>query len=187
FAAAARAAAASQLADDSRGFCDARRGRKAMVRQHKQDILLAEERRSSAEDAERGRAGQDTIETFLSSSVTAKRNDIFVQVQEERASMLAAREAEVERCDLFRKEMLGVQHEVDEEAKRVAASLREWREEQEQQIKAEVSFAVSSLAEEKARAADREALLREMLLTERDKEDRLLEAWLLRQEREGCA
>lgn len=52
--------------------------------------------------------------------------------------MLAAREAEVERCDLFRKEMLGVQHEVDEEAKRVAASLRDWREEQEQQIKAEV-------------------------------------------------
>lgn len=40
FAAAARAAAASQLADNSRGFCDARRGRKAMVRQHKQDILL---------------------------------------------------------------------------------------------------------------------------------------------------
>ncbi|CAM9328736.1 unnamed protein product, partial [Ectocarpus sp. 8 AP-2014] len=187
FAAAARAAAASQLADDSRGFCDARRGRKAMVRQHKQDILLAEERRSSAEDAERGRAGQDTIETFLSSSVTANRNGIFAQVQEERTSMLAAREAEVERCDLFRKEMLGVQHEVDEEAKRVAASLREWREEQEQQIKAEVSFAASCLAEEKARAADREALLREMLLTERDKEDRLLEAWLLRQEREGCA
>ncbi|CAM9282717.1 unnamed protein product [Ectocarpus sp. 12 AP-2014] len=187
FAAAARAAAASQLTDDSRGFCDARRGRKAVVRQHKQDILLAEERRSSAEDAERSRAGQDTIETFLSSSVTAKRNGIFVQVQEERASMLAAREAEVERCDLFRKEMMGVQREVDEEAKRVAASLREWREEQEQQIKAEVSFAVSSLAEEKARAADREALLREMLLTERDKEDSLLEAWLLRQEREGCA
>lgn len=38
--------------------------------------------------------------------------------------------------------------------------------------KSQVSFAVSSLAEEKARAADREALLREMLLTERDKEDR---------------
>ncbi|CAB1117471.1 unnamed protein product [Ectocarpus sp. CCAP 1310/34] len=187
FAAAARAAAASQLAEDSRGFCNARRGRKAMVRQHKQDILLAEERRSSAEDAERSRAGQNTIETFLSSSVTAKRNGIFAQVQEERASMLAAREAEVERCDLFRNEMMGVQHEVDEEAKRVAASLREWREEQEQQIKAEVSFAISSFAEEKARAADREALLREMLLTERDKEDRLLEAWLLRQEREGCA
>ncbi|CAM9391209.1 unnamed protein product [Ectocarpus fasciculatus] len=82
--------------------------------------------------------------------------------------------------------MMGVQHEVDEEAKRVAASLREWREEQEQQIKAEASFAVSSLAEEKARAADREALFREMLLTERDKEDRLLAAWLLLQEREGC-
>ncbi|CAM9867054.1 unnamed protein product, partial [Ectocarpus sp. 13 AM-2016] len=144
-------------------------------------------RRSSAEDAERSRAGQDTIETSLSSSVTAKRNDVFVQVQEERASMLAAREAEVERCYLFRKEMMGVQRDVDEEAQRVAASLREWREEQEQQIKAEVSFAVSSLAEEKARAADREALLREMLLTERDKEDRLLEAWLLHQEREGCA
>ncbi|CAM9885497.1 unnamed protein product [Ectocarpus sp. 4 AP-2014] len=187
FAAAAREAAASQLADDSRGFCDARRGRKAMVRQHKQDILLAEERRSSAEDAERSRARQDTIETFLNSSGTAKRNGIFAQVQEERASMLAAREAQVERCDLFRKETMGVQHEVDEEAKRVAASLREWRDEQEQQIKAEVSSAVSSLAEEKARAADREALLREMLLTERDKEDRLLQAWLLRQEREGCA
>lgn len=36
----------------------------------------------------------------------------------------------------------------------------------------QVTSAVSSFKEEKARADDREALLHEMLLTERDKEDR---------------
>lgn len=35
-----------------------------------------------------------------------------------------------------------------------------------------MSFATSSLKEERARAADREALLKEMLLTERDREER---------------
>lgn len=40
FAAAARAAAASQRAEDSRGLCDIRRDRKKVVRQCKRDLLL---------------------------------------------------------------------------------------------------------------------------------------------------
>ena len=40
FAAAARAAAASQRTEDSRGLCDIRRDRKKVVRQHERDLLL---------------------------------------------------------------------------------------------------------------------------------------------------
>lgn len=52
--------------------------------------------------------------------------------------MLAAREAEVDLCEVIRTEMVGLQHELDKETERVAASLRKRREEEDEQIKAEV-------------------------------------------------
>lgn len=52
--------------------------------------------------------------------------------------MLAAREAEVDLCALIRSEMTGLQHELDRETERVAISLRKHREEEDEQIKAEV-------------------------------------------------
>ncbi|CAM9218663.1 unnamed protein product, partial [Hapterophycus canaliculatus] len=185
FAAAARAAAASQLCDDCRGLCKLRRDRRATVRDHKRDLLLVEERRASTEDAERIRIAQDTVERLLGTSAAAKRDEMHAGLQEERTRALAAREAEVDRCGLFREEMEGLQHELDRETERLATSLRERREEEERQIVSEVSLAESSLKEEQARADDRKALLREMILTEREREDRLLSSWLRQQEDEG--
>eukprot|EP00903_Cladosiphon_okamuranus_P015742 g14530.t1 len=187
FAAAARAAAVSQRAEDARGLCDIHRDRKSVVRQHKRDLLLGEARRASAEDAERNRAAAHTVDTLLKSSVVVKRDAIYDQVQAERVKALAAREAEVVRCKLIRAEIVGLQDDLDRETERLATSLRARREEEDEQIAAEVSTAALTLREEKARADDREALLKETLLRERDKEDRMLHAWLVQQEQKGDA
>lgn len=52
--------------------------------------------------------------------------------------MLAARETEVDRCKLIRAEMVGMQDELDRETERLASSLKERWEEEDQQIAAEV-------------------------------------------------
>lgn len=52
--------------------------------------------------------------------------------------MVAAREVEVGLCALVRTEVAGMQHELDRETERVAISLRKHREEEDEQIKAEV-------------------------------------------------
>lgn len=52
--------------------------------------------------------------------------------------MLAARQAEVDRCKLIRAEMVGMQDELDRETERLASSLKERWEEEDQQIEAEV-------------------------------------------------
>lgn len=52
--------------------------------------------------------------------------------------MLAAREAEVDLCALIRMEMMSLQHELDMETERVATSLRKRREEEDEQVTAEV-------------------------------------------------
>lgn len=55
-----------------------------------------------------------------------------------RANVLAAREAELNRCQLVQADMVHLQQELDRETERLATSLRERREEEEEQILAEV-------------------------------------------------
>ncbi|CAM9181300.1 unnamed protein product, partial [Scytosiphon promiscuus] len=185
FAAAARGAAASQLCDDCRSLCKRRRDRRRTVRDHKRDLHLAEERRASAEDAERNRISHDTVERLLGTLAATKRDDMHGRLEEERTRVLSARKTEIDRSALFRTAMEGLQYELDGETERLAALVRERREEETRQILSEVSFAESALKEEQARADDREALLRETMLMEREKEDRFLDVWLRQQEREG--
>eukprot|EP00752_Nemacystus_decipiens_P008396 g7506.t1 len=188
FSAAARAAAVSQRAEDSQGLSDVRRHRKKLVRQHRRDLLVAEDRRATAEDAERARAANHAVEMLFNSSAETNRDEIYEiyeRVQAERSRALAAREAEVDRSKLFRAAMAGLQDELDRETERLSLSVKERWEEENEQIAAEVMMAASSLKEEKARADDREALLKETLLREREKEDRMLNIWLMQQEQKG--
>lgn len=58
-----------------------------------------------------------------------------------RARVLAAKEAEVDRCRLVQADVVYLQQELDRETERLATSLRERREEEEEHFLAEVGFA----------------------------------------------